>query len=144
MDIVINYWAVFGAAIAAIVLGIVWYGPLFGKQWMRIVGISKADMEAAGEKGKRMMQRSYAIMALSSLVMAYVLAHILTYASAFTGSSGIEAGISAGLSIWVGFVGPVMMGNVIWEGRPWKYWFITSGYYLVSLILMGIILALGA
>jgi len=144
MDVVINYWAVFGAAVAAIVLGMLWYGPLFGKQWMRIVGISKADMEAMGEKGKRMMMRSYALMTIGTLVMAYVLAHVLTYASAFTGSVGADAGIAAGLSIWIGFVAPVMMGNVIWEGRPWKYWFITSGYYLVSLILMGIILAVAS
>lgn len=144
MDIVINYWALLGAVIVSIVLGTLWYGPLFGKQWMRMVGITHEQMEESKKKGIQAMWRSYALMALGSLVMAYVLAHIIAYASAFTGSSGVEAGVSAGISVWVGFVGPVMMGSVLWEGRPWKYWFITSGYYLVSLILMGIIISTGS
>lgn len=144
MDIVINYWALLGAVIVSIALGTLWYGPLFGKQWMRIVGITHEQMEEGKKKGMQAMWRSYAIMALGSLVMAYVLAHIIAYASAFTGSSGVDAGIAAAVSVWIGFVGPVMMGNVLWEGRPWKYWFITSGYYLVSLILMGIIISTGS
>ena len=141
MDVVINYWAILGAVVVSIVLGTLWYGPLFGKQWMHIVGISREQMEKMGAKGRQAMMRSYAIMALGSLVMAYVLAHVIAYASAFTGSGGTDAGVAAGISVWIGFVAPVMMGNVLWEGRPWKYWFITSGYYLVSLVLMGAIIA---
>jgi hypothetical protein len=141
MDVVINYWAVIGATIVAFVLGGVWFGPLFGKQWMRLVGITHEQMEAAKEKGVKGMWRSYALMAVGTLVMAYVLAHVIAYAAVFSGSSGADAGIAAGVSVWVGFVAPVMLGTVLWEGRPWKYWFITGGYYLVSLIVMGIILA---
>ncbi|MDQ7020805.1 MAG: DUF1761 domain-containing protein [Candidatus Dojkabacteria bacterium] len=33
------------AAIANIFLGMIWYGPLFGKEWMRLVGIKKEDTE---------------------------------------------------------------------------------------------------
>lgn len=141
MEIVINYWAVLGAVIVAVALGMVWYGPLFGRQWMRTVGISHEEMERAKEKGMQGMWRTYALMILGTLVMAYVLAHVLAYAMAFTGEEGTEAGISGAISIWIGFVAPVIMGNVLWDGRPWKYWFIVSGYYLVSLILMGVILA---
>src|ERR1044072_1726753 len=92
MDIVINYWALLGAVIVSIVLGTLWYGPLFGKQWRRIVAITHEQMEEGKKKGMQAMWRSYAIMALGSLVMAYVLAHIIAYASAFTGSPGNPAG----------------------------------------------------
>ena len=47
MEVVLNYWSVLGAVAAAIVLGTVWYGPLFGKQWMRIVGTTMGEMTHA-------------------------------------------------------------------------------------------------
>lgn len=144
MAIVINYWAVIGAAIVSFVLGGVWFGPLFGKQWMRTVGITHEQMDKAKEKGMQAMWRSYAIMALGTLVMAFVLAHVIAAFGTAIMSGGIGGlGATAGLWIWIGFVAPVTIGNVLWDGRPWKYWFIVSGYYLVSLVLMGIIISSG-
>lgn len=141
MEIVINYGAVLAAVAASVMLGFLWYGPLFGRQWMRLVGISREEMEEAKGKGMRGMWRTYAIMIAGTLITAYVLAHVLEYAAAFTGEEGSDAGINAGFFMWLGFVAPVMLGSVLWEGRPWKYWFITAGYYLVSLMLMGAIIA---
>ncbi|MBI2610525.1 hypothetical protein HYW60_01140 [Candidatus Kaiserbacteria bacterium] len=37
---------------------------------------------------------------------------------------------------------PISRGSVLWDNKSWKYWFITSGYYLVALLLMGVVLAL--
>jgi len=34
----VNYLAVFIATIASFVFGWLWYGPLFGKAWMRMMG----------------------------------------------------------------------------------------------------------
>jgi Protein of unknown function (DUF1761) len=143
MEIVINYWAVFGAVVGAVVLGFVWYGPLFGKQWMKTVGITHEQMEEAKEKGMAGMWRTYALMIVSTFLMAYVLAHVIAAFGEALGGVG-DVGISAGLWMWIGFVAPVTLGNVLWEGRPWKYWFIVAGYYLVSLILMGVIIASGS
>lgn len=141
MEIVINYGAILAAVILAVALGVLWYGPLFGRQWMRMVGISHAEMEEAKAKGVRGMWRTYALMIVGTLITAYVLAHVLEYAASFTDEEGIELGINTGFFMWLGFVAPVMLGSVLWEGRPWKYWFITAGYYLVSLMLMGAIIA---
>lgn len=138
MDVMINYGAVILSVVVAIVLGTLWYGPLFGKAWMRIVHLEKP--EHMTKSVKKMMAKSYAIMAVGTLVMAYVLAHVLYYTSSVTRITGVDAGIQAGVWSWVGFVAPVMMGSVIWEGRPWKYWFITAGYYLVALVIMGAIM----
>ncbi|HLD39833.1 MAG TPA: DUF1761 family protein, partial [Candidatus Nanoarchaeia archaeon] len=33
-----NYLAVLVAAIAAYVVGFLWYGPVFGKKWMALMG----------------------------------------------------------------------------------------------------------
>jgi hypothetical protein len=140
MDTVVNYWGVLISVLAALGLGMLWYGPLFGKQWMRIVGISHEQMEQAKAKGMSSMWRLYALQAVSALVMAYVLAHVI---AAFSGSPDAalsNVGVSGGLWMWIGFVAPPLLGSVLWERRPWKYWFITSGYYLVTLIVMGIII----
>jgi prolipoprotein diacylglyceryltransferase len=139
MDVLINYWAVLLSAIVAIVLGSLWYGPLFGRSWMRIVGIKKPDEITPAIK--RMMIKSYSITIVTSFVMAYVLAHVMYYASSVTRVTGVDAGVQAALWTWLGFVVPATLGSVLWEDRPWKYWFITAGYYLVSLVLMGVILS---
>ena len=139
--IVIDYWAVFGAVVVSVILGFIWYGPLFGKQWMRTVGISHEAMEEAKRRGMSGMWRTYLMMIIGTLVMAYVLAHVIAAFGEALGESVGGTGASAGIWMWLGFVAPVTLGSVLWENRPWKYWFIVSGYYLVSLILMGIIIA---
>jgi hypothetical protein len=113
---------------------------------MRIVGLTKENMEEAksSKTAERAMMQSYAIMAVGTLVMAYVLANVIAvFNYAFDGGIG-NVGMVAGIWMWVGFIAPAMIGHVIWEGRPWKYWFITAGYYLVSLMLMGTIIATGS
>ena len=134
----INYVAVVVAAVANMGLGFLWYGPLFGKTWIKMMGWSEKDMEAAKAKG---MGKSYALMTLGSLLMAYVLAHAYIFASTYMKVSGISAGLSVGFWNWLGFVAPVTIGTVLWDGKPWKLWFLNSGYYLVALLLMGSILS---
>jgi hypothetical protein len=135
----INYLAVIIAAVASIVLGFIWYGPLFGKKWMALMGFTTADMEKAKAKG---MGKTYLLMTLGSVVMAYVLNHSLVFASAYLKAEGANAGIMAGFWNWLGFIAPVVMGDQLWGGKPWKLFPITAGYYLVSLCLMGVILAM--
>lgn len=139
MEVVINYWAVLGAAAAAVVLGFMWFGPLFGKQWMRVLGI---EMPTEMTKAmKREMMRSYVITAIGAVVMATVLAHALFYVSEFMGVTGVATGITTALWCWLGFTAPPLIGSVLWESRPWKYWFIVAGYWLVALMVMGAVLS---
>ena len=140
MEVEINYLAVLASTLAAVVLGSLWFGPLFGKQWMRMVGI-----HIPGEITKPMrnsMMRSYALVVIGALVMATVLAHALFYITEFTDIYGIGTGTTTALWVWLGFVATPLMGSVLWENRPWKYWFIVAGYWLVALGTMGAILAL--
>lgn len=140
----VNYLAIFVCGIAAMTLGTLWYGPLFGKTWMALAGFKPEDRERMKQdpKAKRKMYQSYSIMFVASLVMAYVLTHIMVFATSYFGESGIMAGISSGIWTWLGFVATTTIGSVLWEQRPWKYWYIVAGYYLVQLVMMGVILAL--
>lgn len=133
----IDYLAVFLAGIAAMVLGALWYGPLFGKSWMRMAGLTKESIKAM----KMTPAVAMTIGFVAALVMAYVLAHTLAFAQAYMNTSGVASGLSSGFWMWLGFVAPVSLGVVIWEGKPWKLWFLNGGYYLVSLLLMGAIIA---
>ncbi|MDB5264866.1 MAG: hypothetical protein JWN64_437 [Parcubacteria group bacterium] len=140
----INLLAVLVSAVASIALGMFWYGPLFGKAWMNLVGVTPEQVAAfkTDPAAKKKMGRSYMIMALGSLVMAYVLATTLVFATSYMHNSGILAGLQAGFWLWLGFVAPVAVAPVLWDSKPWKYFFITGGYYLVSLLISGCILAL--
>ncbi len=138
MTPLINYLAVVVAAAASIILGFLWYGPLFGKPWMKLVGMTKEKIDADKKKG---MGKTYALMTLGTLVMAYVLAHTTEFAMTYTKTYGVTGGFMSGIWTWVGFVAPVKMGDQLWGNKPWKLFLIEGGYYLVSLVVMGIILA---
>ncbi len=56
-----------GAAIAAMVIGSVWYGPLFGKLWMKEMGYSSKDTQSDG------MWKRYVVTLINSLIMMLVL-----------------------------------------------------------------------
>lgn len=101
----INYLAVVVAAIAAMVLGFVWYGPLFGKPWMQLMGFTKDTIDQMKGKG---MTKNYVLMMVGALVMAYVLAHALEFASDYTQTFGVTAGVMVGFLelAWVCGAGP--------------------------------------
>ena len=132
----VNLMAVFGAAVAGMVIGYLWYGPLFGKLWMKEMGMKGAMSEAA----KQSMAKSYAIMFVGSLVMAYVLAHAIIFASSYLKVTGISGGLMSGFWNWLGFVAPVTLGSVLWEEKSMKLWTLNNGYYLLTLLTMGVIL----
>lgn len=138
MTPIINYLAVLVAAVAAMILGFLWYGPIFGKPWMKLMGYTAADMEKGKKEG---MGKTYTLMALTTLVMAYVLAHSTEFAMYYTKTYGVTGGLMSGFWTWLGFIVPVVMGDQLWGSRPWKLFPITAGYYLVSLLMMGSILA---
>lgn len=137
----VNYFAILGAAVLSIVLGTLWYGPIFGKTWIKLMGWSKVDIEK-GKSDKEGMMKSYGLQAIGSLFMAFVLAHALEFASYYLGTSGVSAGFQTGFWNWLGFVAPVTLSSVLWEGKPWKLWCFNNAYYLASLVLMGVTLSL--
>lgn len=137
----IDYLAVLASAIFMMVLGGLWYGPLFGKKWVALMGFDQqkvADMQA---KGMGAMWKSYAFMALGSLIMSFVLAHSIIFANSYLGTSGVAGGLQGGFWTWLGFVAPVTLGTVLWEGKSWTLWALNVGYYLVGLLAIGALLS---
>lgn len=97
------------------------------------------------EKGmadKKAMMKNYGIQFVGSLFMVFVLAHALVFAKAYLHEDGVSAGLQTGFWNWIGFVAPVTLTGVLWEGKPWKLWFLYNGYNLTFLLLSGVILSL--
>src|SRR3989338_3050875 len=132
----VNYLAVLVAALSSMVLGYLWYGPLFGKLWMKLSGLKM------GSGAKDKMGMLYGIATVGAFIEAYILSHVLVFASSYMNTSGLSAGLSSGFWMWLGFVATVTLGNVLWYGHSWKLWGLENAYYLTSLLIMGSILAL--
>lgn len=134
----ISYASVIIAAVAAMILGGVWYGPLFGKLWMQGQGFDAGDKE----RMKKGMGAAYLQMFIGALLTAYVLAHVLwAYSLAMPEVVGFAAGLQSGFWLWLGFILPVKYGDKLWNGKKFKYVSIDLGYYLVNLLIMGAIIA---
>lgn len=135
----VNYLAVLVSGVAAMVLGWLWYGPLFGKLYSRLMGFDNMDPAKRAEMAKG-MGKSYALTFVGSLVTAFVLEHIVTFAGAYYGLSGVANGLMTGFLCWLGFMAPVTMGNVLWGRQSWKLWTLGNGHNLVQLLMFGAIL----
>ena len=131
----VNYLAVLAAAIAAMVLGFLWYGPLFGKMWMKLMNIDKKKIDEAKKKG---MAMNYVIMIISTLVMSYTLAHLVKFLEV----ANILDSLRVAFWMWLGFIATVMIGTVLWEGKSWKLYCLNATYWLVNLAIMSSILTL--
>ena len=129
----VNYLAVLVAAIVSMAIGFVWYGPAFGKQWMKLVGKTQKDMEA--EKAK--MPQFMGIGLVAALVTAYVLALFVNLADAAT----IAEGLQVGFWVWLGFVVTTSLGGFTWSGRPMNLYYLENANHLVAFLVMGAILA---
>ena len=133
----VNYIAVLAAAIASMGVGFLWYSPLLvGNQWLAEMGLSKKDME----KGKKNANKMYMLSTLGALVMAYVLYHVVEMSVAFYGYSRLQTGLTSAFWMWLGFVMPVQMTEVLFGGKSMKLFAINTGYQLASLLAMGIII----
>ena len=137
----INYIAVLVAAIVSMILGWLWYGPLFGKAYMEGMGIDPNSAETK-EKMKQGMASAYVQMFILSLVMFYALAFTLwAFKAAMPGVAPISAGLQGGFWTWLGFLLPVIYGQKLWGGKTFKFVSIGLGYYLVLLLINGVILS---
>ena len=132
-NVSINYLAVLVAGIVNMGIGFLWHGPLFGKQWMALMRLKKDSMKSMKITPVQAMVGGF----IAALVMSYVQAEIIGFSQSVT----FAEGMLSGFFVWLGFIATVLIGRVLWEGKPFKLLAITSGYWLVTLVINGGILA---
>lgn len=120
--------------------GFAWYSPfVLGKQWMKEKGLSKEHLK----KAQKEMGKWYGISFVVSLVTAYVLSHVMTLSLNFYQYPELQTGLTSAFWMWLGFVMPVQLTATIFsEKKNFKLFGIDTGYQLVSLLAMGIVIGL--
>lgn len=119
----ISWTAVAASTVAALIIGTLWYGPLFGEQWMKLVGLTKKDGQK--DMGKTMVMGIFnTIIMLSALNLILLIGAPASLADAFC---------LTGL-VWLGFVVTDNANSAIWARGPWKLFLINSTHALVTLL----------
>ncbi|HUR62363.1 MAG TPA: DUF1761 domain-containing protein [Candidatus Thermoplasmatota archaeon] len=139
-------WIGFALSVVAnMVIGFVWYASWSptGARWMKHQGMDPKNLPKMDGKA---MAMSMVLMVVGALLMMFVFAHnFAAYGDAFLYSDGgykmgIMDGVMGGLFTWLGFIVPLNLNQVAFERKPWGLFGINAGYYLVTLVLAGILL----
>lgn len=125
--------AILACILLAYVVGTVWHGPLFGKQWMAYNKMTppkkediKFSMMLPGIVASffhmlvmtTVMGRGFELIALTSVWQALLIAFVF----------------------WLAFIGLAFANSYAWEGKPMGHWAVSSGYYLVMMLASAAIL----
>lgn len=120
----LNFVAILVSAVIVWMLGALWYSPLlFAKPWVAIVG------RKMGEKPKGVIRGM-----IGSLIGDILLCLVLSHITVWSGADSFLHGALIGVILWLGFVAGPLYPQSVYEGRPFAYFAINGGYWLVSLV----------
>ena len=121
------------AALAGFLVGGIWYGPLFGKAWMKARGITPES--AAGAN----MPVIFGMTFLFNLIAAVMLDHLyLTYDAHL----GLHYSLVVAAIIGVGFISTSIGVNYLFSRQPRSLFLIDAGYWITIYLVMGAIFGL--
>ena len=134
----INWLALIVAAISTLVVGSIYYGPLFGKMWQKEVGISDAELKAGN------MLKIFGL----SLIFAFVISFVLWFMVMTGGGPGeahghggnfmtFKHGAFHGALTGVFLVLPIIGTIALYERKSLRYVLLTVGYWTISMAVMG-------
>ena len=129
------------AVIVSMVLGFIWYGPLFGKVWGRIMGV---DMEAA--KNDPEVKKRMPLMAATNMALSLVTIFMLAVIFKRLDVTDVTTGVRVAFFLFIGFIFPLIGTFALWSSKPrrlvWEMFFVMMGYQLIMFVFYGIILSL--
>jgi hypothetical protein len=123
----LNWLAIAVATLAGFMVGGLWYGPLFGKEWMALNNLTREDARKASRA------KLYGTTILLNLIAATSLAM-------FIGPAGWQDGLFYGFLTGLTFVATALGVIYVFESKPLKLWCINAGYQVVFFSVMGAIL----
>jgi hypothetical protein len=123
-----SYLELIVITIASFIFGFLWYGPLFGKTWMQLMGKKMEDCQ-----GKKPPVSSMLLTLLGTFLTVWVLAFVLHRPEN-------PCGALVALFAWMGYQIPILLGSVTWEDKPWKLFALNAAFYLLNLQLIATIL----
>jgi hypothetical protein len=124
----LNWLAIVAAALSSFAIGGLWYGPLFGKAWMRASGMTE-ERAAQGRMGM-----IFGLSFVLQLVAAVVLAMFIG------AEASIGFAVAASSSVGLFWVAPAFGVVYLFEQRSFVHWALNAGYHVVAFTVMGLIL----
>lgn len=117
------------STVATMAIGMVWYGPLFGAQWLALSGVNPE----AGDATTAML--GALVCAVLKSATLYCFAYRLKIKS-------LVSGIMLGATIWTGFVLTTSISGVLFENYDSTLFVLHAGYDLATYVAIGAITAL--
>lgn len=126
-------WAeVFIAALSAVVLGGLWYGPLFGARWRALNQLGDDDI--AGSPKVLILSLVFALNFFLAMMMS-----LFIEVAMMLGSGALTGALFGGFLAAV-FVLPVLATNYLFARKPLSLYAIDIGYRVLQFALMGAIM----
>ncbi|MBA3789203.1 DUF1761 domain-containing protein [Patescibacteria group bacterium] len=135
MNFAINYFAVLVSAIGFMIVGTLWYGPLFGKQWRSLIGVTPEKMKNTPNGA---MVRPMIFVFIVALVTSFVIAVLLKSLLITTPLVALELAFV----VWLGFIATTLLNRVLFEQSSMKLYFINISQSLVAFLFSSLILVL--
>ncbi len=121
------------AVIASFVVGFLWHGPLFGKQWMKFNKITPPK--------KKDMKFSMMLPGIgASLLMAFAQAAVLGSAFMMMSASSVWEALLIATILWLPFTALVILNEHTWAGKSFAHTSYDAAYNLASTFVMAAIL----
>lgn len=130
----INFIEVLVAAFAAFIVGWLWHGPVFGKKWMALEGMTPERMAAMTMKPGMAMGLGF--------VSMYITAAVISWFAALLGTADVMGALGLAFAVWLGFTMTTLAGKWLWEGRSFGLFAFNAIYSFVSLFVMAYVIAL--
>ena len=127
-----NYLEILVASVAVFALGAIWYGPVFGKTWMKLEGITQDSIRAMKLTPGQAMAMGF----VNTIIMVSVLNWLISTLAITT----IAAAVTPILLVWLGFLVTTSAGDFLWKGKSVKLFLFNISYQLASTAIAAAIL----
>jgi len=130
-DLKINHLAVLIGIVLQFVIGFLWYGPLFGEPWMKMVGLDLATIEANPADAGTW---------ITNIVTAVLSVYLLAWLFVKLKVSSLIKGALYGFLIGFVFVLMANKTSGAFAGDPYGLAWVTGGFTTVGLLVAGAVL----
>ncbi|SDQ78547.1 Protein of unknown function [Chryseobacterium soldanellicola] len=151
----INFWAILVAALVPLIMGFIWYNPkVFGIVWMKEAGLTEEKMQGGN------MGFVFVFAFILSLFVAFFLQMVTIHQYGAMGMMGGDEmnakpsyfafmkdygmayrsfghGALHSFIMGIFFVFPLTAINAMFERKSWKYTFINTAYWTLTITIMG-------
>ena len=134
MKVDVNFWAVLLAAVASMVVGMLYYADeVLGKEWKKL---AKIDSKRFEKERPKVVPAVF----VASFITAYVLAYVTFLYHNFFQDSWMAAGALTAVILWLGISATTIFVHGAFEQRPRTLLVISLGNRLLTLLAMGLVI----